>query len=476
MVRRKQLRRLLLLPFRILLIQNAPEKVAPPAQEMVDLRASPSLLFNRTAASVGSTGTGTPGLLSSTASGIGTAQVSMVALNRSVYSAASHAQIVANIENNSQISGCGGGGGSSRDWTNVYVEDMPEFHSDESGYPCSSAGDSVEPNLSHFNGHQHHQSQQSYPLQNPSSLSYMMMEGQDIASDCSPHEMCAGRLSDGSYQIQHYTQHHSAETPQNQFMANRSKFNRQRHSLWVGDTTTTTTGVGIPVAAAAAAAATSQSDFRRYSDTRLICEPRDYPATEEPLRSDEYRVFNVGMPTAMGYNNNNNNSRSQSNNNSTTMIMGPKRTTMEGTAAASATSDEEAPQVTDILFASSAEHGSSFDPLELNIQELLELDIRTNVIGAMGCGAADRDFHQSSQLSVNSDPQKYFKEGQEVVHNDDEDDPNGNGTRADNDVSLLHREQREHLLTRPPPLSLPNLSASSDDLLQRHRHKDHHQF
>lgn len=84
-----------------------------------------------TASMAGSTTTGTPGRLSNT-SGMGT-QVSTMALNRSVYSAASHGQIVANIESNSsQMSG--GSHRQSRDWTNVYVEDMGGFQSDDGGF------------------------------------------------------------------------------------------------------------------------------------------------------------------------------------------------------------------------------------------------------------------------------------------------------------------------------------------------------
>lgn len=116
---------------------------------------------------------------------------------------------------------------------------------------------------------------------------------------------------------------------------------------------------------------------------------------------------------------------------------------------------DQSPQITDILF---REQDSSFDPLELNIQELLELDIRTNVHGrGVVVGGCDREttreYLHGSQLSVNSDPLKYFKGQSE---GGEEGEGQRRGTQA----------EQKHLLT---PQSLPNLSASSENLLMQQR-------
>lgn len=380
-------------------------------------------MFNRpTAASVGGS-TGTPGRLSNT-SGMGT-QVSTMALNRSVYSAASHGQIVANIESNS--SQMSGGSRQSRDWTNVYVEDMA-FHaasSDEGGFRPEDAGAGVSTkgggggvNNTMFKGHQmHHLNQHHPPPPAVPPSTAIFVENQDIL-DTQP-EICSRRLFDEQQQLQ--------QQMDQEHFPSRSKFNRHRHSVWVDS--------GPMVMTASTATKHNQSDFRRYSDTRLIMEPQDY--------EHQQHIFNVACQSSNNHNDN-------------------ARTGGVGLEGGTAIDMEDTPQITDILF-ESAEHGSSFDPLELNIQELLELDIRTNVRGGVGGGGGasaatgqrECDEFRSSQLSVNSDPQKYFK---------------GDGQMKVDRVAT--QAEQKHLLT---PQSLPNLSASSEDLFQQQRQQQRHQ-
>lgn len=386
------------------------------------MRDSPPLMFNRpTAASVGGGSTGTPGRLSNT-SGMGT-QVSTMALNRSVYSAASHGQIVANIESNS--SQMSGGNRQSRDWTNVYVEDMA-FHAaggDEGGFRPEDAVAGVSTkgggavHTTTFKVHQmHHLNQHHPPAQAVPPSTAIFVENQDILSDTQP-EICSRRLFDEHQLMQQQLQQHLDQ----EHFPSRSKFNRHRHSVWVDS--------GPMVMNASTATKHNQSDFRRYSDTRLIMEPQDY--------EHQQHIFNVAC-------------QSSNNTNKDSARTGGVGLDGGGTAI----DMEDDPQITDILF-ESADHGSSFDPLELNIQELLELDIRTNVRGGGGGGASaalgqrEGDEFRSSQMSVNSDPQKYFK---------------GDGqTRVDR---VATPAEQKHLLT---PQSLPNLSASSEDLFQQQR-------
>uniref|UniRef100_A0A1B0EXA8 Uncharacterized protein n=1 Tax=Lutzomyia longipalpis TaxID=7200 RepID=A0A1B0EXA8_LUTLO len=118
-------------------------------------------------------------------------------------------------------------------------------------------------------------------------------------------------------------------------------------------------------------------DTRRFSDTKLLQQSAD------PAANDA--IFNV------------------------TNLLGPSIP-----AKCDAT-----PQITDIIF----EAGSSFDPLELNIQEMLELDIQQQ---------------KKSQLSLNATSAK---------------------------VNLLTSEVPPK--SRPLFKSLPNLSGSSENLLQK---------
>lgn len=121
-------------------------------------------------------------------------------------------------------------------------------------------------------------------------------------------------------------------------------------------------------------------DTRRYSDTKLL---QQHTAASNS-------IFNV------------------------TNLLGPTIITTPGESAEHLM---PTPQITDIIF----ETNTNFDPLELNIQELLELDVNT------------QNVEKKSQLSLN----------QEICC----------------DVSEI--EKKKYLFK-----SLPNLSASSENLLQ----------
>lgn len=340
----------------------------------------------------------------SNGSGMGT-QVSTMALNRSVYSAASHGQIVANIESNS------GSSSQLRDWTNVHVEDMA-FHSEgeedleqqhhhhqQHGFRSSSLeGTAGSSSNAMFRVHNQHQTP-------PPAI---FLETRDILDEAHRHPF-------------DYADQQQASGSGG---GGRCKFNRQRHSMWVDNHCESSSNTSSNT--------NNQSDFRRYSDTRLVMEP------DREVYQQQHQIFNVAtaLTPQMGYRGGE---------------IGP------GVGGVSTSIDIEAePQITDIIF-ESADHGSSFDPLELNIQELLELDIRTNVRAAVAGGEAHKaetELFRSSQLSVNSDPQKYSNKRQS----------------GENKGHQQQRrcDDRKQLLT---PQSLPNLSASCENLL----HQQHQQ-
>lgn len=393
----------------------------PPTQEPTDLRESPPLMFHNR---------GPPNVV----------QASTMALNRSVYSAASHGQIV--IESNSG----GGSSSQSRDWTNVYVEEMAPYAADGGDVMMAPAASN---NAGQFMDHHHHHHQ---PHVHQQQHHHHLPHLQDPLGDTQP-EMCSRR------QQQLYE-----EQQQQQQM--RMKFNRQRHSLWVDS--------------GPAVMTMNQSDLRRYSDTRLMVgggEQHQQPQQQQ----HEPHIFNVATAAALppigghcggatSQSNNNNNGGGHHGVDSTAIEMG----------------DGESPQITDILFEGAE---GSFDPLELNIQELLELDIRTSGRGdqqqqqqlSVGMGMmmmSPGTELRTSQLSVNSDPQKYFKcDGQRklggVV------DISGGGGIGGGSGVAVASEERHNLLA---PQSLPNLSASSENLLQQGGAgagagtKGHHQF
>lgn len=132
-----------------------------------------------------------------------------------------------------------------------------------------------------------------------------------------------------------------------------------------------------------------EKDTRRYSDTKLLQQNSSSAAASNS-------IFNV------------------------TNLLGPTIITTPGDSNEHLMQQPSAPQITDIIF----ETNTSFDPLELNIQELLELDVNT------------QNVQKKSQLSLNQDDVKISDGSGEI-------------------------EKKKYLFK-----SLPNLSASSENLLQ----------
>lgn len=135
-------------------------------------------------------------------------------------------------------------------------------------------------------------------------------------------------------------------------------------------------------------------DTRRYSDTKLLQQ-------QQQNKSASNSIFNV------------------------TNLLGPTiiTTPINSNELLMQQQQPSAPQITDIIF----ETNTNFDPLELNIQELLELDVNT------------QNLQKKSQLSLN----------QEIYAGD---------------VKICDGseiEKKKYLFK-----SLPNLSASSENLLQ----------
>lgn len=131
-------------------------------------------------------------------------------------------------------------------------------------------------------------------------------------------------------------------------------------------------------------------DTRRYSDTKLLQQQQQ----QNKLTSNS--IFNV------------------------TNLLGPTIITTPINSNEELLQSSAAPQITDIIF----ETNTNFDPLELNIQELLELDVNT------------QNLQKKSQFSLNQ---------HEI---------NSSG-------SVSEIEKKKYLFK-----SLPNLSASSENLLQ----------
>lgn len=129
-------------------------------------------------------------------------------------------------------------------------------------------------------------------------------------------------------------------------------------------------------------------DTRRYSDTKLLQKQQQQKNT-----AASNSIFNV------------------------TNLLGPTIITTPINSSEQLMQQPSAPQITDIIF----ETNTNFDPLELNIQELLELDVNT------------QNLQKKSQLSLN---QEICCDGSEI-------------------------EKKKYLFK-----SLPNLSASSENLLQ----------
>lgn len=140
-------------------------------------------------------------------------------------------------------------------------------------------------------------------------------------------------------------------------------------------------------------------DTRRYSDTKLLQQHNNR------VSQSSNQIFNV------------------------TNILGP--TIVPTTSLVTSQHEHNEPQITDIIFERN-DGTSNFDPLELNIQEMLELDIKT------------QQLERKSQLSLNS-------------HNvnlvvTDENDTITSPTAGSRHTNIFK--------------SLPNLNASSENLLQ----------
>lgn len=141
-------------------------------------------------------------------------------------------------------------------------------------------------------------------------------------------------------------------------------------------------------------------DTRRYSDTKLLQQQINR------VSQSSNQIFNV------------------------TNILGP--TILPTTSLVAVQHEHIEPQITDIIFERN-DGTSNYDPLELNIQEMLELDIKTH------------QLERKSQLSLNS-------------HN----------------VNLIVTDESNYDMPISPTSgkhknifkSLPNLNASSENLLQ----------
>lgn len=169
---------------------------------------------------------------------------------------------------------------------------------------------------------------------------------------------------------------------------------------------------------------------RRYSDTKLLHAGSDGDIGVEPNEHNlgsiqKLPIFNVA--TVLG-------------------------ASIQPTLAAHHMDSYTVPQITDIIFENNST-GGTFDPLELNIQEMLELDTSN------GINALNRPRHSMHNVAFN--------------------DPNyaiGASTAAA--AALTHttittkheqvaREARSTIENRNIFKSMPNLSASSENLLQK---------
>lgn len=165
-------------------------------------------------------------------------------------------------------------------------------------------------------------------------------------------------------------------------------------------------------------------DVRRYSDTRLLKHRNvtHYLAHDEQQQS--VPIFNV------------------------TNVLG---------VAIPSTNDGMCPtdtsiNITDIIFENSGQH---FDPLELNIQEMLELDVRQNY--------HHLQQHQYQDQQLQNMPIKSQDENSVIVN-----EPIAKGRHSLNNVSSSGIDMTNCFVeNRKFFKSLPNLSASSENLLQK---------
>ncbi|XP_055689110.1 uncharacterized protein LOC129793293 [Lutzomyia longipalpis] len=316
---------------RILLIQNAPEKIH-------QIHSASPMMSQRPFPRNGSSST----------TGNYPAAAGAANLGQLYARPPSHGEIVANIENNHL--------NYDRDWT---LDDVSQM----SFKPCPQGSGSMTPLAFHDSVHN------IYEQQPPMRASSSSGNASGSGRSSQEHIISApGPSRTGDLSLFKLGNTSSAVFLENRDILSDGAYPKVtcRHSS-VGINPTDGGGTdGVP-----------PKDTRRFSDTKLLQQSAD------PAANDA--IFNV------------------------TNLLGPSIP-----AKCDAT-----PQITDIIF----EAGSSFDPLELNIQEMLELDIQQQ---------------KKSQLSLNATSAK---------------------------VNLLTSEVPPK--SRPLFKSLPNLSGSSENLLQK---------
>lgn len=106
-------------------------------------------------------------------------------------------------------------------------------------------------------------------------------------------------------------------------------------------------------------------------------------------------------------------------------------------------------QITDIIFDSNTT-GGTYDPLELNIQEMLELDIATS-----------RNALRKPRYSMNNVADGVDEKCKNVHYSDTGNDDNNSST-INNTTPYVNNPDNRNMFK-----SMPNLSASSENLLQK---------
>lgn len=163
---------------------------------------------------------------------------------------------------------------------------------------------------------------------------------------------------------------------------------------------------------------------RRYSDTKLL----NADSGEDDASDGHDVTTNAKMPIF-----------------NVTSVLG---TAVNHNATLTATANDSyvVPQITDIIFENNVTGGGTFDPLELNIQEMLELDM------ANGRHGLHRPRHSMHNVALD-DPQ--YARNAIIVSTG----PDG---------KMKHEQiVRSSVENRNLFKSMPNLSASSENLLQK---------
>lgn len=186
-------------------------------------------------------------------------------------------------------------------------------------------------------------------------------------------------------------------------------------------------------------------DVRRYSDTRLS----QIASSQKHLDQQHQHQHNQLLPSNQIFN--------------VTNVLGSNIQPIPPLATSNNQSNNQ-PQVTDIIFerTGGADNGkTNFDPLELNIQEMLELDIQT------------QKLDKKSRLSLNQNnlghcinirDDSYFRSRADGSGGNFEDDVENLGSRSGSGNSRNYTavtNEKKNIFK-----SLPNLNASSENLLQ----------